>query len=225
MVSEVSAKVWSRTGDQRSLPQAHADTVADLERVGGRGIYPVTEGAISQMRAEIGRLTPPAKYDPATREAAAEFHTATQRLQQLCFDLAGRQRRLAYLKDDPAHKLLGDILPAMLVAPPDPQTVIIELFGRERLQSYNPAGVFDTPTFSTASEYRQATLALQARLGELDNIRARIASVLQFETYRPEDKNQALIFRLASQVNALQERLNYLEQQQSTPSNNRSRRK
>ena len=211
MVSSI-ARAWARPGDHRVLEQRHADVADELQRLGGSAIYPVSEAAVDSMRAEIRRLTPaPVRPDPATREAAAEFHTATQRLQQLCFDLAERQRRLAYLKDDPAHKLLGDISPAMLVAPPDPQMVIIELFGRERLQSYNPAGVFNTPTFSTAHEYRQATLALQARLQQLDNVHARIAGVLQFESYGQEEKNQLLIFALAARLDALQDRIIELE--------------
>jgi hypothetical protein len=172
---------------------------------------PATESVLADMQREITRLTPAAKYDPAMREARAEFNQTVRRYQILIDELAQRHLRLLRLRDSEAHKILNDISPALFDVPRSTQEAINALFGVQRPRPFPVPGEIAEPEFADVVGYRQATRAFLAEVQKLDNVRSRIDSVLAFESYHQEDKNQALIFALFSRIGALEDRLAELE--------------
>jgi hypothetical protein len=204
------SRSWSVTGDQRSLRERWDATTADLIKLGGHASGPMSETALQDLQAEVRRRTPAPEWDPALAEGSRELWQVIRRYQVLADELSQRRLRLLRLRDTDAHKILNDISPALFEVPPDPQAMIDGLFGRQPPRHLHP-GEINAPQFSTVAEYRQASRMVLAEVQKLDDVRARADAVLHFEVMGAEDKCMRLIFSLASQVNALQDRVDELE--------------
>jgi hypothetical protein len=216
------ARAWSRPGDSRGLPQRHAETVAELQQLGGSGVYPVSEAAVDSMRDEIKRLTPkPPAPDPAVRAAANEFHEAVRRYQRMHAELAERRRKLHQLRDSPAHRLLADVPADDPV--PNAQQMVDAVFGPQPAKAYTVPGEIVTPGWALASEWRAAALKVQGQVQVLGDQIARADAPLRWESYATAEKAMSLVFSLASRLNAMEERLGYLEQQSTTSNKRRAK--
>jgi hypothetical protein len=220
MVSAVN-RAWSRTGDSRSTAQAYADTAAELEQLGGQRIVPVSEGAIMQMAEEIEKRRKPAPWDPAIAEASRELWSVISRYDGLYRDLTKQRPKLERLRGNPEHAILGDV-PAITPVP-STQEMIDQLFGSCGTEQDRLSGAICEPKFATVPQYREATHRVLAQVHALETVDARINAVLHHESLGTEERNQRLIFRLATRLGALEDRINYLEQQAKTKTTKRPR--
>jgi hypothetical protein len=221
MVTRVSARAWSVTGDGRSLRERWAEATDELIKLGGQATGPMTETTLQDIQAEVRRRTPAPEFDPALAEASRELWSVAQRYATLHADLVQRRLRLERLCDTDSHRILNDITPEMLTLPPRVEEVIDRLFGRQQSHPYPVPGAISLPQFNSTTEYRQASRLMMAEVQALSDTAARINTVLQFESYRQEGKNQSLIFALASRIRALEDRIVKLEH--PTPSKRGSR--
>lgn len=212
MVTGVSARAWAVRGDNRPLSERWAETTDALIKLGGHATGPMSEITLQDLQREVRRRTPKPEFDPALAEASRELWGVAQRYAALHADLVQRRLKLERLRDSDAHKILGDITPEMLAMPPAVQEVINSLFGPQQVDPFGPIpGKVYLPIFNSTTEYRQASRLLMAQLQALSDTAARMNSVLQFESYGQEDKNQTLIFALASRIGALENRIEELE--------------
>ena len=212
MVTTVS-RAWSRSGDHRTVEQAHADLVEQLERAGGRGIYPVSEAAVDAMRQEAARLSKPVPWDAARAEAGRELSTVTRRYWQAYTDVLDYQEKLARPASSGEHAILRDV---PQVAPPEPpQRMLDRLFPAPQRRSHPDQWGLITPEFDTATGYYEAAQAVMARVLDLEATRARLRAVFAFETFPVDQQNRRLILALArnvaSDVAELRNRIGALE--------------
>jgi hypothetical protein len=223
MVSALS-RSWAVRGDSRSLAERWAETSAQIVALGGTVSGPMLETTLQDMQAEVRRRTPAPEWDAALAGGQREFWQVIRRHQILSDELAQRRLRLLQLRDSDAHKVLNDIPPALLEAPPDTQSMIDGLFGRQQPRHLPVPGEINAPQFSTVAEYRQASRMVLAEVQKLDDMRARMDAVLHFENMGGEEKAMRLIFALASRVGALEDRIVELGSYQSVITNRKQRR-
>jgi hypothetical protein len=213
MVTNVS-RAWVRTGaDPRPLHVRHAEAADALVKLGGNAIHPQSENSIDQMQLEIAQKKKSAApvWDERVAEAGREFLRYVARYQTLYLELEKDRLRLDRMRTDPAHELLGDLEAALAAVPVHPQEMINKLFGKQAPQGGSLPGKLDVPDFFTVPDYRAATARMVEAVNHLTDIAARTQRVFHYESIGTPEQNRQLIWALYTMVNAMAERIDYLE--------------
>jgi hypothetical protein len=213
MVSNV-ARAWVRTGaDPRPLHVRHAEVADALVKIGGSGVYPVSEDAIDRMRADLERLKKPEAWDQRFVDAKVDFEDEIARHQRIREDILKEQRNLERLQQEDEHRILADITPTMMRRPEETAACVSRLFGPVRPDRPLLPGEVAKPRFDTAESYREARAMMLREVERLMDLKAAMTEVIHYTVLPIDQQNRRLIYSLFAMVNAMAERINYLEQQ------------
>lgn len=209
---------WRHSDPYTPLAQRWASAAEALRAVGGTAVGPVTEANLFMMHGEIERLSKPraAPETPqdtrprALIEANDSFAAATWRYARAVAGLAESQRKVSRGSSAITRSLFGLSEQVMTLAPPSTAAMLHKIFHVDCSRDDVPGG-FACPRFDDATQARLGTVAVLARVYEIEGPSERLAAFLNFLNQPREDQNREILVTLAGRIDDLQAHIVALE--------------
>jgi hypothetical protein len=214
MVTGLS-KPWAVTGVRAPLSVRWEAAATKLAHLGSSLPGPCTESNLVDGLREIEKLSKPTpEPDLRLDHARIDLNSEIAEHTQLREKIIKEQRQLEPISDE--HRLLADISAAMLRKPEETQACVDRLWPRvPRQTSYRLPGEVAKPAFQgpdAVDQFRAATRAMQAENDRLRDLLGDITKIWQHDALALADRNRRMILAMYSMLNAMAERLDFLEQ-------------
>jgi hypothetical protein len=216
MAQSVSSRAWVTSGDPRPISARWAEATRKMQRLGFPAPGgPMTEATLFDLNLQIEKLSKPVVEVDEERLRCAEIDLKSEIAShtQLREKIIKEQRQLEPISDE--HRLLADISAAMLRKPEETQACVDRLWPRApRQEGYRLPGEISRPAFSgpdAVDQFRAATRAMQVENQKLADLLTDIAKIGQHDAMPMSDRNRRMIWKLYATVNAMAERIDYLE--------------
>jgi hypothetical protein len=202
---------WARTGGGPPLQTRYDALVAKMSALGASAIVPRSEEACDAMQAyiEANQKRPP-EPTPSLLSARNAFREAVERYDRVRASIVVLQTQLKRAARSPAHRILGDITAEMLVEPPAPREMLID-YGVNQSDGFLMPRGWVLTDFDDGIVARHAANKVHARTLELEAFDASLRGAIEFERGDVETQNRTLIFHVAQQLNAHDDRIAELE--------------